>query len=90
MTGDKPYITRRGFTEENEWRDALGHYEPLHFFGSVGYCHATKTEAKTFCEVHNKVNTSGSTASWVRVGPCQYQVIIKECPTFEQHFFRGK
>jgi hypothetical protein len=52
--------------------------------------YATKTEAKTFCEVHNKVNTSGSTASWVRVGPCQYQVIIKECPTFEQHFFWGK
>ena len=52
--------------------------------------YSTQTEANTFCETFNKVDASGRVASWVRVGPCQYQVIIKECPTFEQHFFRGK
>lgn len=38
MTGNTRYLTRQGFTQENEWRDTLGGNEPLLMFADHGYC----------------------------------------------------
>jgi len=49
--------------------------------------YTTQTEADLFVRTFNMVNGRGRTAVSVRVGPGEYQVSIKECPTWEEFFF---
>lgn len=38
MTGSKNTVVRKGFSEDSEWRDALGNTVPLLAFATTGYC----------------------------------------------------
>jgi len=51
--------------------------------------YTTQTVADTFVRTFNQVNGKGRTARTVRVGPGQYEVIIRECPDLVSHFFRA-
>jgi len=62
MTGEKSYLVRYGFSESDQWRNALGNSAPLLFCADAGYCLDAPTHIPAGAMQSNKYGPMGQTA----------------------------